>query len=115
MENIDRELRYYTTRAGRIPFLDWLQDVDEKVVRAKVDARLALLEAGNLGKCRSVGEGIFELKIDFGPGYRVYFGQDGVRLVILLMAGDKSTQSMDILVSRRYWVDYKARKREGKS
>ena len=70
--------------------------------------RLDRVEQGNLGKHHSVGEGVSELVIDFGPGYRVYFGQDGMDLVILLIGGDKSSQQQDIQTARKYWREYNA-------
>lgn len=67
------------------------------------------VEAGNLGDYRSVGEGIFELRIDYGPGYRIYFGQIGITIVLLLCGGDKSTQEQDIRKAIEYWEDYRSR------
>jgi len=61
---------------------------------------------GNLGHCRSVGGGVVELKIDFGPGFRIYFGQDGDKIIVLLVGGDKRTQPTDIKRAKEYWVDY---------
>ena len=72
----------------------------------KIEARLRRLENGNLGDYRSVGEGVFELRIDYGPGYRVYFGQVGSTIVLLLCGGDKSTQDQDISTAKRYWANY---------
>ena len=69
------------------PFTEWLEDMKDKTVRAKVWARLARIRAGNFGDCRSVGSGVWELKIDFGPGYRVYYGQIEKNKVLLLLGG----------------------------
>lgn len=77
------------------------------MAKQKIQARLARVRLGNLGDCASVGEGVLELKINFGPGYRVYFGQDGVEVIILLCAGDKSTQNSDIKKAKTYWSEYK--------
>lgn len=74
--------------------------------------RLDRVRLGNLGQYRSAGEGVFELKIDFGPGYRVYFGQEGNTVVILLCGGDKKTQDKDIKSAREYWADYRRRRHE---
>lgn len=74
--------------------------------RAKIRARIARVRAGNLGNCEPEGGGVFELKIDFGPGYRVYFGEVGETIVILLRGGDKSTQIKDIKAARDNWADY---------
>ncbi len=80
------ELRYYVASDGRTPFADWFADLDS-TARAKVAAALARMEQGNLSKVKSVGQGVLEYRIDFGPGYRVYFGRDGDVLVILLTGG----------------------------
>ncbi len=76
---------------------------------ARVLARLARVRRGNLGDCKSVGEGVSELRVDYGPGYRVYFAQKGQTLVILLCGGDKRTQEKDIQRAKQYWHDYKQR------
>ena len=77
--------------------------------RAKIRARLDRVEEGNLGDYKSVGEGVFELRIDYGSGYRIYFGQEGSRIIILLCGGDKSTQAQDIRKAQEYWEDYRSR------
>jgi putative addiction module killer protein len=76
-----------------------------------VRVRLDRLRLGNMGDCKPVGSGVQELRIDFGPGYRVYLGQDGKNLILLLCGGDKSTQAKDIQAAHEYWTDYKRRKR----
>ena len=75
----------------------------------RIDLRLNRLQAGNFGDTRSVGAGVYELKIDYGPGYRVYFGQEGAKIVLLLMGGDKSTQEQDIRQAQQHWRDYRRR------
>lgn len=82
---------------------------DERAV-ARVKTRLARVRLGNLGQTESVGEGVRELKIDYGPGYRVYFGQSGTEVVILLCGGDKRTQNENIKTAKNYWADYKKEK-----
>ena len=77
--------------------------------RAKIRVRLDRMSLGNYGDCHGVGEGVKELRIDFGPGYRVYFGQEGGTIVLLLCGGDKSTQAKDIETARRYWNEYRRR------
>ena len=81
------------------------------VARAKVTRAIARLELGNVSNVKSVGEGVLEFRIDFGPGYRVYFGRDGEALVILLTGGTKKRQQRDIDAARAYWQDYKQGKR----
>lgn len=76
------------------------------VTRARIQARVLRFETGNLGDCKSVGGGVLEARVMFGPGYRIYFGQDGVELVLLLVGGSKGTQAKDIQRARQYWHDY---------
>jgi putative addiction module killer protein len=104
-----RELRIYTTEDGDAPFSNWLNRLRDAQGRAIVRTRLARIRLGNFGDCKAVGDGVFEFRIDFGPGYRVYFGQEGNRLVILLCGGDKRTQSKDIAKAKKFWSDYRSR------
>jgi putative addiction module killer protein len=104
------EIRYLVTGSGRQPFAAWFADL-EAVARAKVTRAIARLEQGNTSNVKSVGEGVFEYRIDFGPGYRVYFGQDGEALVILLTGGTKKRQQRDIEAAQAFWQDYKQSKR----
>jgi len=99
----------YETEEGSCPFADWFDDLDARAA-AKVRTAIARIETGNLGDVKPVGEGVSERRIDFGPGYRVYFGQDGQRLVILLLGGTKKRQQRDIAQAKAYWRDYKQRK-----
>ena len=105
----ERELREYLTEAGRNPFRDWLHSLRVLQARARIRVRLNRVRLGNLGDCEPVGEGVIELRLHFGPGYRVYFGQDGDVLVILLCGGDKRTQPRDIATAKQYWQSYKRR------
>lgn len=104
------EIRYYVAAGGRQPFAGWFADL-EPVARAKVTRAIARLELGHVSNVKSVGEGVLECRIDFGPGYRVYFGRDGEALVILLTGGTKKRQQRDIDAARAYWQDYKQGKR----
>jgi len=104
------QIRYYVAADGRETFARWFADL-EAVVRAKVTRALVRLEQGNFSNVKSVGEGVFEYRIDFGPGYRVYFGQDGRTLVILLSGGTKKRQQRDIDEAHGYWQDYQRSKR----
>lgn len=105
------EIRLYETADGHAPFADWSSELDPPA-RARVMRALTRLEAGNVSNVKGVGEGVLELRIDFGPGYRVYFGRDGDVLVILLTGGTKTRQQRDIEAARSYWQDYKRSKRE---
>jgi putative addiction module killer protein len=99
-------------REGSSPFADWFTDLDSTAA-SKVTTALYRLEQGNLSNVQSVGAGVLEYKIDFGPGYRIYFGQDGTTLVILLCGGTKKTQQKDIDRAKDFWQEYKARKKSG--
>jgi putative addiction module killer protein len=110
MESQPREIQRYVTSEGKVPFAEWLEAVRDRTARAKIKFRLDRVEEGNLGDYRSVGEGVFEFKINYGPGYRVYFGQVGFTLILLLCGGDKSTQQKDIQKAKEYWRNYHARR-----
>jgi len=108
MEQI--EVRIYETRSRKAPFSTWLHGLEDPTGRAAVRIRIARLRLGNFGDCKSIGDGIFELRIAVGPGYRVYFGRRGQQIVILLCGGDKRTQGRDIEKAKEYWKDYRERK-----
>lgn len=105
------EVREYLDLDGGSPFADWFADLNPKAA-AKVATGLTRLAAGNFSNVRGVGSGVFEYRIDFGPGYRVYFGKDGERLVIVLGGGSKKRQQHDIDAALANWQDYKRRKKE---
>ena len=92
---------------GRVPFDEWLTALGNAQAVARILARLARVRLGNLGDCKPVGNGVSELRVDYGAGYRVYFGRKGQRLVVLLCAGDKRTQDRDIRLAKRYWCEFK--------
>lgn len=96
---------------GRSPFGTWFDRLDS-VPAAKIVIALTRLKAGQHSNVKSVGSGVKEYKIDFGPGYRIYFGIDGDNLIILLFGGDKKTQGKDIEKAKKYWQDYKNRKKK---
>ena len=102
-----KRLVIYETAEGKCPFTEWLTGLKDKRARGIIRARLERVQLGNLGDCRNVGSGVFELRVFFGPGYRVYFGQDGESLVVLLCGGDKSSQQRDIEKAKAFWEDYK--------
>ena len=100
------EIRYFETSGGYSPFAEWFAKLDS-VTRARVTAAIARMEQGNLSQSKPVGHGVLEYKMDFGPGYRIYFGRDGEQLVILLTGGTKRRQQRDIDEAWGYWQDYK--------
>ncbi len=106
MEVQPRELQNYLKTDGTSPFEGWLDSLQDTKTVSKIKKRLRRVELGNLGDYRSLGEAVYELKIDYGPGYRVYFGQIGLTIVLLLCGGDKSTQEQDISQAKKYWRDY---------
>jgi putative addiction module killer protein len=103
------ELRYYLASDGSSPFEEWFSGLRAPAA-AKVTTVLARLEQGNLSNAKGVGEGVLEYRIDWGPGYRVYFGRDGDVLVILLTGGTKQRQQHDIETAKVQWTDYKRRR-----
>jgi putative addiction module killer protein len=106
----EKVLYRYQTHDGRSPFNEWLfSKKADPVIQARVLARLARLRVGNMGDCKALGEGLSELRLSFGPGYRIYFGQKGRQIIILLCGGDKSTQKADIRTAREYWRDFRRR------
>ena len=110
MERTVIELLEYVTDEGANPFRKWLDDLMDNKARAVVRVRLNRVRLGNFGDAKSVGEGVSELRIDYGPGYRVYFGREGNTIVILLCGGQKRTQRRDIKTAHQYWSDYQRRK-----
>ena len=109
MEAQQREIQNYLTPEGRSPFEEWLDSLRDIKARVKIEKRLKRVALGNLGDYRSVGEGVCELRIDYGSGFRIYFGQIGSTIIFLLCGGDKSSQEQDILRAKEYWRDYERR------
>jgi putative addiction module killer protein len=103
------ELRYYCNSDDESPFEGWFGDLDAAAA-AKVAAALVRVEQGNLSNVKGVGAGVLEYRIDWGPGYRVYFGRDGDVLVILLTGGTKRRQQREIETAKDLWADYKSRR-----
>jgi putative addiction module killer protein len=103
------ELILYEQAEGRSPFKEWLSDLRDKVAHARILTRLRQVEAGNLGDCAPVGEGVLELRIHVGAGFRVYCGRSGNEWVILLCGGDKASQKKDIQRAKQFWADWKRR------
>lgn len=106
------DVRTYEQESGVIPFDKWVSKLRDRRAMARIVQRIKRVQEGNLGATSSVGGGVHELKIDYGPGYRVYFGREGDEIVILLCGGTKATQSGDIATAKAYWADYEARKAE---
>ena len=99
----------YVTVSGKVPYQDWLGRLRDNAAKASVVRRILRIELGDLGDHRRVGDGVSELRIDVGPGYRVYFASIGKTVIVLLLAGTKSTQTKDIERAKKYWKDYQER------
>jgi putative addiction module killer protein len=106
------ELREYLTADGRSPYTVWFERLNREAA-VKVAAALARMQQGNLSNAKGVGAGVHEHRIDFGPGYRIYFGKHGDRMVILVGGGTKKRQQQDIQTAVARWQDYKQRKGAG--
>ena len=105
------EIRRYRKAGGCEPFTDWVSGLRDRQAQARILVRLERLELGNLGDCKPVGAGVSELRIDWGPGYRVYFGRDGQTVIVLICGGDKRKQDADIKKAVELWQEYENRKR----
>jgi putative addiction module killer protein len=103
------EIQHYLTAAGRDPYQEWLDKLKDLTGRVAILRRVDRLAAGNWGEHRFLQDGVREVKIDLGPGYRVYYAQERVTLVLLLCGGTKRTQAADIKTAVRYWHDYQQR------
>lgn len=101
-----KELIIYQDEHGNEPFTDWLNKLRDKKGRRRVLTRLRRLEQGNYGDCEPVGEGVSELRMFFGSGYRVYFGEDANNIILIICGGDKRSQSKDIKVAKAYWKEH---------
>jgi len=105
------EIRHYVTASGRDLFQEWLDDLGDLKGRVIIQRRIDRILKGNLGDHKFCEDGVWELRIDFGPGYRVYYAQDAATTLLLLCGGSKRSQSADIKQAVRYWLDYQGRKR----
>ena len=105
------QIQDYRADDGRIPFKEWLSALADRQAKARVLTRIQRMSAGNLGDCKPVQDGVWELRIDNGPGYRVYYAQTGDKLLLLLIGGDKRKQQADIAKAVDYWQDWKRRTR----
>ncbi len=103
-----KQVIVYADADGKEPFTDWFNGLRDVMGRKRILIRLTRLGQGNYGDCEPVGEGVSELRMFFGPGYRVYFAEDADSLVILLCGGDKDSQQKDIERAKTYWQEYRA-------
>jgi len=108
-EAIPRKVETYVTQDGEDVFQAWLDGLTDSRARILIDKTIAKVRLGNLGDHKSVGEGVQEIRLDHGPGYRIYFAEHGNTLVILLCGGTKKRQQKDIAQAKHYWMDWKER------
>jgi putative addiction module killer protein len=102
-----QQIKIYRTPENREPFTDWLKSIRNQETRKRILVRLDRLRHSNFGDCKSVGDNVFELRLQFGSGYRIYFGRIAENIVLLLCGGDKSSQNKDIESAKSYWQEYK--------
>jgi len=114
MKTFPYTIDYYLTEKGEKPFRKWLDGLRDISARNTIRIRLDRVRLGNLGDNRTVGKGVYELKVNHGPGYRVYYARDGKAIVLLLIGGDKSSQGKDIATAQEYWLDHTRRKKDEK-
>jgi putative addiction module killer protein len=104
-------IRHYLTASGRDPYQEWLDRLKDLTGRVAIQRRVDRVTTGNFGEHKFLQEGVWELKIDVGPGYRVYYAQEGTTVVLLLCGGSKRTQAADIKTAVKYWLDYQRRRK----
>jgi len=105
------EIEIYETSSGKRPFEIWAKNIRDTLTRATVKSRINRIRQGNFGDCKSVGDGVCELRIRFGPGIRIYYSRIGSKIVLLLCGGDKGSQDKDIDKAKEYLKDYQSREK----
>ena len=103
------DIRTYECPDGSVPYAEWLARLADRQALARVLVRVHRMAAGNFGDCKPLDGGVWELRIDWGPGYRVYYALAGRRVVLLLVGGDKRRQRADIATALKYWQDWQRR------
>ena len=103
------EVRHYLTAAGDDPFDEWICALQDRQARIRIVKRIDRLERGLFGDVEFCGEGVWELRVDWGPGYRVYYARSGRQIILLLLGGDKRKQDQDIKRAKEYWHEYQQR------
>ncbi|MCY7285836.1 MAG: type II toxin-antitoxin system RelE/ParE family toxin [Cyanobacteria bacterium CAN_BIN43] len=106
MEVTPLEVEVYSTNEGKQPFTEWLNSLKDKKGADKILLRIRRIQTGNLGDHKSIADGVFELRVDSGPGYRIFFGKVENRIILLLCGGNKNSQDNDIQRALQYWADY---------
>ena len=103
------EIREYASRDGKAIFTEWWRKLRDRQARDRIHIQIDRLALGNTGDSKSLGNGIHELRIHYGPGYRAYYGKTGKRIILLLCGGNKASQQQDIKRAKHYWEDYRRR------
>lgn len=101
-----KELNIYVDQDGNAPFVEWLESLKDPTIRYRIKEKLDRVVLGNMGDHKSVGKGVMEMRLQFGAGYRIYYGEDGKNIILLLCGGDKSSQAKDIKKAHSFWRDY---------
>ena len=102
----EKQVIFYRDNANNEPFTDWMNGLRDSSTRRRILQRLYRIQSGNYGDYKSLKDGVFELRLRFSSGYRIYFGEDGDTIIVLLCGGDKSTQKQDITRAKTYWQEY---------
>lgn len=102
-----RDIIYYTTESGKQPAREWLHSIKDKLTRAILYKRIKQAGYGQFGNHKNLGSGVYELKINFGSGYRIYYGLYNDEIILILIGGDKSSQTKDIKKAKNYWASWK--------
>ena len=105
------DIQNYLSPTGEDPYANWLASLADRQARARVLVRIGRMASGNFGDVKPVGGGVWEARVDWGPGYRVYYAQAGKRLILLLIGGDKRKQQSDIDQAHEYWEDWQQRRK----
>ena len=103
---LKKQLKVYVTEDGRKPFIEWLESLEDKTIRYRIKERLDRVALGNLGDHKFISDGVYELRLVFGSGYRIYYGNEGKEIILLLCGGDKSSQKKDIKKAIAYLENY---------
>lgn len=110
MDITERIVKEFITKNGKNPFRNWVDNLKNIQIQAKIDIRIARLRLGNFGDTKPVGQGVHELRVHFGPGYRIYFGIENEKIILLLCGGEKKSQKKDIQKAIAYWKEHKGEK-----
>ncbi|MBA2653739.1 MAG: type II toxin-antitoxin system RelE/ParE family toxin [Gammaproteobacteria bacterium] len=111
---MQKELRLFRTKNGKEPFAKWLASVKDTVTKAHIKNRLNRLMLGHNRDIKSVGDGVFELRIHYGAGYRIYIAEQDKSIILLLIGGSKRTQERDIIKAKKFWQEFQENLNEQK-